>query len=273
MFIAHTNDLNDKKFIPVKQLNNLEVLVSDHGFKLVSNVCPHQKSIISRHSGTSNIRVCPYHNWSFDLNGRPVTSGRTVKHCQNLEHLKNKPVYNLLGLLFDQNVSCTDLDWLDLSFMELKEQRVDVVNADRYQIMDLFLDVDHIETVHSGVYDQIGISNINEVDWKFYSWGSLQIVKNNNENKAAWLAVYPGTMIEWQQGAMFITVTEFVSPKKSNVYVFKYADTRYNSLWSLNEKVWEEAWFQDKEQAELLTEFVSSNLEESKQHFRNWLKK
>lgn len=271
MFLAHTNDLKDKKFIPLAQLKNLEVLVNNNGFKLVSNVCPHQGSIISRTFGTSNIRVCPYHSWSFDLNGKPVASGRTVKHCQNSEYLANRPVFEFLNLLFDRNITVPELDWLDLGYMHLVEQRVDEVAASQYQIMDLFLDVDHIETVHAGVYDQIGISNINDVTWSFYNWGNLQIVNTDGENKAAWLAVYPGTMIEWQKGALFVTVAEYINDRYSKVHVFKYKDSRHEDIWNLNERVWETAWAQDKEQASLLTEFTSKNLEESKKHFRNWL--
>ena len=272
MFLAHKNDFKEQKFRPIDQLKNLEVLTYNFGYKLVSNVCPHQGSIISTEPGVSNIRVCPYHNWSFDLNGKPVTSGRTFRHCQNSEHLKTRPAFEFLDMIFDREIICNDLNWLDLSHMQRVEYRIDVVDAGQNQIMDLFLDVDHIETVHAGVYDQIGISNINDVEWKYYDWGNLQIVNDGKKNKAAWLSVYPGSMIEWQEGALFITVTEFVDAKKSNVHVFKYVDTRYESLWSLNERVWEEAWAQDKHQASLLTEFTSKNLEQSKQHFRHWLK-
>jgi hypothetical protein len=76
-------------------------------------------------------------------------------------------------------------------------------------------------------------------------------------------------MIEWQQGALFITVAT-ACVGGANVQVFKYSDTE--DSWQINEEVWETAWAQDKELAERIVSFGNKNLEESKQHFRNWLK-
>jgi hypothetical protein len=158
-----------------------------------------------------------------------------------------------------------DID-VDLTNLVLVEGRVDIVNASPNIIMDLFLDVDHIQTVHVGVYDLVGIHNT-DVEWKYYNNGSVQTVKEG----ARWIAVYPNTMIEWQKGSMFITVA-IPSGEYSNVYVFKYMDKNYLDDWKLNESVWETAWSQDKNQAELLTEFAQRNLEQQKIHFRDFLK-
>jgi hypothetical protein len=132
--------------------------------------------------------------------------------------------------------------------------------------MDLFLDVDHIQSIHAGVYDLIGITNT-QVTWDYYTNGSVQRV----DQGALWIAVYPYTMIEWQRGSLFITVA---TPKGniSKVSVFKYIDKDYNTQWKLNEQVWETAWAQDKAQAEIITRFADENLEPQKQHFREFLK-
>ena len=135
--------------------------------------------------------------------------------------------------------------------------------------MDIFLDVDHIETVHKGVYDKLGFPSINEVQWHYYNWGSLQLIRKGEVYVAAWLAVYPGTMIEWQDGALFITVTK-ASNVGTDVHVFKYMDITREEDWVLNNQVWEESWQQDKEQAARMTTPFNTNLEESKKHFRKW---
>jgi hypothetical protein len=71
---------------------------------------------------------------------------------------------------------------------------------------------------------------------------------------------------------LFITVATNQTSSQAKVHVFKYRDNRYNDTnWKINEEVWELAWKQDKQQAELLTEFNQDNLEKSKQHFRDWL--
>lgn len=269
MFLAHNNDIAPGCFKPLVQHNKKKALVNSSGqISLESNVCPHQLSLLSTTEGSGN-RVCPYHNWSFDINGNPVTSGRTGHYCKNLNSLAQFDIFSMNNLLFDINVVCKELEWLDLSSMKLKEQRVDRVSADSKIIMDVFLDVDHIQSVHAGVYDLIGLPKIDQVQWHYYSWGSLQLVSNGDKYGAAWLAVYPGTMIEWQPGALFVTVATPINQYETDVHVFKYSDNKEN--WNLNESVWELAWAQDQMQAELITGFTNNNLEESKKHFRQWL--
>ncbi len=265
MFLNHKNDLKNNSYRPVAQLEN-KFVITDL-LKLVANVCPHQNSLISLTPG-SGVRVCPYHSWSFDLEGQPLTSGRTEHYCKNTTPLDNKEIYEWNNLLFDVPVDC-DLTF-DFKSMELVEQRIDQVRADPKIIMDLFLDVDHIVGVHRGVYDQIGLKNITEVQWKYYDWGSIQLVPKDNAIGAAWIAVYPGTMIEWQPGALFITVAKSTD-LGSDVHVFKYRDANYTSTdWELNESVWETAWAQDRSQAEIIVQLPTKHLEESKQHFRKW---
>ena len=118
--------------------------------------------------------------------------------------------------------------------------------------MDLFLDVDHIPTVHQGVYDQIGITDFSDIKWEYYTNGSTQFVYDKQGLAAAWIAVYPYTMIEWQRGSLFVTVIEKQNTDQSNVHVFKYTDD--SDQWDLNNTVWETAWKQDREQAELINE-------------------
>jgi phenylpropionate dioxygenase-like ring-hydroxylating dioxygenase large terminal subunit len=264
MFLAHKSSIPELSYKVLDQYQKRKVLVNDNGvYKLISNICTHQQSLLSVTDGKGT-RVCPYHNWSFKIDGTPLTSGRTEHYCKNTEHLKTEPVYEWNGLLFDNKVEF-DID-VDLTNTVLVESRIDYVKATPNNILDLFLDVDHIQTIHSGVYDLIDIHNT-DVEWKYYTNGSIQTVKEG----ARWIAVYPNTMIEWQKGSMFITVA-IPSGEHSNVYVFKYLDKDYVDDWKLNESVWEKAWSQDKNQAELLTEFAQRNLEQQKIHFRDFLK-
>jgi hypothetical protein len=269
MFLGHKNDLIHNEYAPLKQYGNKKVIARSTDYKLISNVCPHQKSLIACSKGTG-ARVCPYHGWSFDINGNPLGSGLTA--CKNTKGLTTELVYEWNNLLFTQPISVPEADFINTDYMRLVETRVDHVKASANNIMDLFLDVDHIELVHAGVYDELGMPDIREVDWHYYDWGTLQLVPGPNGYGAAWLSVYPNTMIEWQQGAMFITVANDLGNGSSDVIVYKYRDTSYtDELWETNSSIWETAWHQDKSQAELLTEFNQDNLEPSKQHFRNYL--
>jgi nitrite reductase/ring-hydroxylating ferredoxin subunit len=267
MFLAHKNDIKYGEYKVIEHLDSKFVLVNDSSLKLISNICPHQGSLISQGVGSGK-RTCPYHSWTFDLSGNPVTSGRTAHYCKNLDPLETKEIYEFNNLIFSRPVKLDHFVKDDLSTMQLIESRIDKVDAHYTTIMDLFLDVDHIETVHRGVYNQIGLDNINDVSWKYFEDGSLQIVGDRDNPGAAWLALYPYTMIEWQPGALFVTVSV---PKNNvtDVHVFKYSNNR--DLWSLNQDVWELAWAQDKQQAERIVKSSSNNLEESKTHFKNWL--
>lgn len=261
MFIAHKNSIPNGTSIPLPQFQNKKVLTHNNGFKLISNVCPHQGSLIST-GPVKNNRICPYHGWTFDLNGTPVSSGKTSYYCKNDSSLPVEELYEWNGLLFSSPVNFEVP--IDFSKMVLEESRVDVVKSNPENIMDLFLDVDHIPIVHKGVYEKIGIDD-EDVQWTFYQNGSVQKV----QDKAYWIAVYPYTMIEWQDGGLFITVAEKIGERQSNVYVFKYRDDQSSILrWKTNETVWETAWAQDKAQSELLTKFSDKNLEPAKQHYR-----
>lgn len=285
MFLGHVNDLKSNQKKPLKQFQNKKLLVENAGnYFLANNVCPHQGSLIL--ADTQTKLICQYHGWSWDDQGNPCGNG-TTKICNNSK-IVMKNVHNVNGLLFTENYDLSALANVDLSYMELVEERVDEVQTDFKNIIDVFLDVDHIPVVHQGVYDSIGIGSSTEIEWHYHDWGNLQLVEKTSEYSdefrstllgdeklaAAWVTIYPYTMIEWQPGAMFITVC---SPKEAgtDVAVYKYKDSRYSEKnWQLNESIWELAWAQDKNQSRSIvrtTEF-KNHLEESKIHFRNWFR-
>ena len=286
MFIAHSNDvpLNFKK--PLAQYQNKKTLINDNEiFKLINNICPHQQSLII--SKMQEKLQCQYHGWSWDNSGLATGSG-SAKIC-NKHPLRTKDIVNVNGLLFADEIDLSAISNINLQHMKLVEERIDIVNANFRHVIDVFLDVDHIPIVHEGVYDKMGITGDTDVEWFYYPWGNLQLItKNSNidseyentflgieEEKltAFWLTVYPYTMIEWQPGAMFITVCTPDS-EKTKVSVFKYKDTRYNDKnWKINSDTWEIAFSQDKHQSESIVRFsdINNHLEESKMHFRSWL--
>jgi phenylpropionate dioxygenase-like ring-hydroxylating dioxygenase large terminal subunit len=283
MFLAHINDIPLGLKKPLPQYDKRKTLVNNGEFKLANNICPHQGSLILSQTGKEF--VCQFHHWSWNSDGQPIGQGNT-KICNNTK-LNFTNTYQENSLLLDTEYDLSCIQDLDLSHMVLVEERIDRVNCDFKNIMDVFLDVDHIPLVHRGVYDKLGISGPVEVDWIYHKWGNIQLVRRTNalseEFKktllgnetlgAAWIAIYPGTMIEWQAGALFVTVC---IPRDSvtDVCVFKYKDSRYSDLnWQINDNIIETAWAQDKHQAESIVKFSNnkSNLEDSKLHFREWL--
>jgi phenylpropionate dioxygenase-like ring-hydroxylating dioxygenase large terminal subunit len=275
MFLSLAQHINSEA---IKQSDNRKRLVKVDGtIKLLSNICPHQRSRLEM---TGSTITCPYHAWSFKPDGTPLGNGNT--ECKNRNKLEEFPVYQIGNFLFDVPVNLPYLDFLYNDNLELIEYRIDNVNAPKEVIVDLFLDVSHIPIIHKNVYDQIGIDNKLKVDWFYSNNSSLQLVYGDNDSdyaldfdkklkyKAAWLTIYPGTMIEWQPGAVFITIAKNTNTG-SKVHVFKYRDTRYTiDVWKLNEEIWETAWSQDACQSELIDGINTLNLEESKQHYVDW---
>ena len=269
MFLAHINDLESGMIAPLPQYKNHKFLLnSDGDFKIGNNVCPHQASLIT--STTKQKLQCQYHGWQWDFNGDPVSQG-FASMC-NTKKLSLQSAYHCNGLVFDSAIDLTEFP--EFSNFTLVEKRIDKVNAVAANIMDVFLDVDHIPHVHEHVYDVIGIEGPAKVNWQYNTWGSSQTVTGSDGTVAAvWIAVYPYTMIEWQLGALFVTVC-VPNDKETDVVVYKYRELSSDSeLWKLNETIWETAWSQDKHQSEAIVKFAEYiNLEQSKKHFRLWLK-
>lgn len=268
MFIGHKNDLQNGQSKPIEFFENKKNLINDNGiYKIGSNICPHQNSRIIN-STKSELR-CQYHGWAWNIDGTPKDSGSSTM-CNN-QRLHMKPVYEYKGLLFEQEVDLSMLNGLSFEDLRLQEFRVDTVNADPKISMDIFLDVDHIPIVHNGVYDLLGIQGQADVKWDYAEWGNIQTVSDESGKLIAlWIAIYPYTMIEWQSGSLFVTQ----SFDMTKMAVWKYKDIKdTDEVYKLNSSMWENAFAQDKAQAEQMVRFPSANLEESKQHYRNWLNK
>jgi phenylpropionate dioxygenase-like ring-hydroxylating dioxygenase large terminal subunit len=285
MFLAHLKDLQDTTAKPLIQFDKKKILLNNSGFRLANNICPHQGSLILTEP-SDNI-TCRYHGWEWNYSGDPKSSGNTTV-CNEYK-LSLKDTYEINGLVFSEKIDLDRIKDIDLSFMQLVETRIDCVNTDYKNIIDVFLDVDHIPIVHEAVYDSIGITD--EVEWHYYDWGNIQLVHKSTEYSqefkdtlknmpeqalaAFWITVYPYTTIEWQPGAMFVNVCV---PRNTgtDVCVFKYRDTRYNDKnWGINSDIWETAWAQDKTQSEniMARSMHYPHLEASKIHFREWADK
>jgi phenylpropionate dioxygenase-like ring-hydroxylating dioxygenase large terminal subunit len=268
MFLGHITDLINGQAASIDVLENNKVLINDNGiYKIGSNICPHQNSKII--SGTRNELRCQYHGWSWNMDGTPKDSGSSTM-C-NKQHLHTRPAFEYHGLIFEQGLDFSIINGLGFENLRLDEYRVDNVNADPRISMDIFLDVDHIPVVHNGVYDLLGIQGDANVTWDYADWGNIQTVSDESGKIIArWIAIYPYTMIEWQDTSLFVTR----SFNETKMAVWKYKDvTQSEEEYKRNSAMWENAFAQDKAQAEQMVRFPSTNLEEAKIHYRNWLNK
>jgi phenylpropionate dioxygenase-like ring-hydroxylating dioxygenase large terminal subunit len=273
MFLSITSDLNSGEVKPLTQFQNKKFLVNDNGtIKVGNNICPHQGSrIIS--GPTDNIK-CQYHAWSWDIKGNPTGSG-TTQLCNN-KRLSMNETYIKNGFVFDKDFIMPKLP-ISLNGFELVEHRIDSVRvSDPRHIMNIFLDVDHIPIVHKNVYDKTGIVGDPDVEWEIFDQGSIQkVYRSDTDSKPlafVWIAVYPYTMIEWQQGSMFITQMIKHENGVADVAVFKYKNTS-STDWKIDESTWETAWSQDRVQAEQMAVMMVNRLEDPKLHYMAWTEK
>jgi len=288
MLLGHKNDLENNSWKVLPHLKDWSLNKNKDLYTLYSNICPHQGSYFKGTQG-QNTRLCPYHGWSFTSKGEPVGSGSTSHWCKNEENLENKEVFEWNGYLFSEKHDLPTIDYIKSDHLVLEEMRVDNVKANYIDIVNIFLDMDHLPVVHPKIYDQLSVE---EVEWEILENSSVQYAPNNKEkldndfgqtmlqedrerkHGAAWFCVYPYTMMEYFPGAWFNTVCNPINDKETNVTVYKYRDTRYSEKnWELNCHIWETAWGQDKTQSEsVVPHFQSKFLEKQKTHYINWLR-
>ncbi len=289
MFLCHQKDIPENQWKVYPQLREWAVVNNQCNIELISNICQHQGSYLSGGRGEGD-RSCPYHGWRYRLSGEPISSGNTS--CSNATPLPKKPVSKFFDFILSEPIdaSIDELGkFVNTGHLQLMETRIDIVRANWRNIVDLFLDVEHIPVIHPGVYQEISAPNVSKLQWVYGKNSNIQLVPrvevDNEFNStlqdidrqaqwsAAWITLYPYTMMEYQPGAWFITVCIPTSNKETSVVVYKYRDVRYSSLnWQINERVWELAWKQDRTQAEMMSPWVPpiEHFEEQKQHFRMW---
>lgn len=287
MFVGHVSDLIPNLKKPLLQYNKTKTLANENGqYYLYNNICPHQGSLIL--TDKSDKFVCRYHGWGWDDHGNPTGHGST-DICNNFK-LRSKSACVANNLLFSDHVDISHLNFVDLSYMRLVEERIDTLCCSYKNIIDVFLDVDHIPVLHTGVYDSIGITDKSKISWIYSNESSTQLVYKDNtiqsefsktllgieEEKtfsSFWYCLYPYTMIEWQPGSLFVTIC-LPENNSTNVLILKYKDIRYGETnWNINHEIWETAWSQDKKQSESIVLYSdnATHLEESKMHFRRFL--
>jgi nitrite reductase/ring-hydroxylating ferredoxin subunit len=119
MFLSHISSIPINSYKVLEQYDSQKIIANlGTEYKIISNICPHQNSLISKTHGQGN-RVCPYHNWSFELNGSPLTSGRTFYYCENKTNLESTIAFIWNNLLFEEPVlfDCS-VDFSDMILME-----------------------------------------------------------------------------------------------------------------------------------------------------------
>ena len=137
------------------------------------NVCRHRGMRIVSDSGCANAFVCPYHGWTYELNGRL----RHIPHAEGFPGL-DKQQHGLAqlhaverqGLVFvSQAPTAAELDFPGLPELLGKEQRLyatseRVTEANWKIVIEGFLEGYHIRATHPETFFPYGFDNLNVIE-------------------------------------------------------------------------------------------------------------
>jgi phenylpropionate dioxygenase-like ring-hydroxylating dioxygenase large terminal subunit len=137
------------------------------------NVCRHRGMRIVSDSGCANAFVCPYHGWTYELNGRL----RHIPHAEGFPGI-DKQQHGLAqlhaverqGLVFvSQAPTATELDFPGLPELVGKEQRLyatseRVTEANWKIVLEGFLEGYHIRATHPETFFPYGFDNLNVIE-------------------------------------------------------------------------------------------------------------
>jgi choline monooxygenase len=215
-------------------LNNAKALVrSEHGVKLLSNVCRHRQAIMLTGRGSARNIVCPLHRWTYALDGRLLGAPQFAQNpCLDLG---TSPLTSWNGLLFaGQRSVAADLAQLGIaSELDFSGFVFDRVEVEEYAcnwktFVEVYLEDYHVEPFHPGLGNFV---DVRDLKWEFGKWHSVQTcgVKRGlarpgspvyqkwhgqvlkyaagvqPSHGAIWLTYFPNVMVEWYPHSLVVS--------------------------------------------------------------------
>jgi choline monooxygenase len=229
-----------------------------NGIELVSNVCRHRQAVMLRGRGSTAAQqqhiVCPLHRWTYNLHGKLVGAPHFAEDpCL---HLRNYPVQNWNGLLFEHNGRdvVSDLKKLgpkaEFDFNGYVFDRAHVHECDYNwkTFIEVYLEDYHVGPFHPGLGQFV---TCDDLRWEFGRHHSVQTVGVQGEldrpgsavyrrwhdevlrmsggkpprHGAIWLTYYPNVMLEWYPNVLVVSTLFPKGPRKTmNLVEFFYPE-------------------------------------------------
>ncbi len=226
----------------------VQVGLADGGLRTLSNACTHRGALVvppdAPRSSPRRLR-CPYHGRRFDLSGhctaRPGFEGLPWPS----DHLPELPGGALGPLRFAARDPVLSLDrWLaparDILSPEILSTATPTASAD-FEVhahwalyVDNYLEGLHIPFVHPGLSAALDLSDYRV---ELLPWASLQLglpsserdpvlrVPGHGDVAAAWLWLFPCTMLNVYPWGLSLNIVQPVSPRRTRVlYRFYVTD-------------------------------------------------
>lgn len=203
------------------------------GVELLSNVCRHRQALILKGRGEAQNIVCPFHRWTYDLEGQLM--GAPQFPSNPCLHLGKKPLQNWHGMLFeggrDINADLAGMlaaDDLDFSGFVYDRTTVTEYAFNWKTFIEVYLEDYHVVPYHPGLGQFV---DCDQLKWEYGANWSVQTVgvydhlnragspvyntwrnqvRRYNEGRdpkqgAIWLTLYPNIMVEWYPHTLVVS--------------------------------------------------------------------
>ena len=195
-------------------VNRVPVIITrnyDNNLNALVNVCRHRMTRLADGEGTTRVLTCPYHSWAYDLGGNLVNAPKMEdkQFDRSKCRLQQLRVETWLGFIFvnldaDAEPLAPRLSSLTKHLKNFHIERmiplskkVDVWQSNWKVLVENFLEVYHIESVHRDTLFALGGAEsarpgYNSDDYNFY----LYAPHNDDDNYDAGELVKPGVLVE-----------------------------------------------------------------------------
>jgi choline monooxygenase len=227
-------DLDGEGLILARGTTGIEVLV---------NACRHRQAAMVTEPGNSRTIQCPFHRWTYAMDGKILAAPHfPQKPCRNLFSVPFSS-WNGLILAGPAPVARDLAEWGDGELFSFEGHKfhktVDMECRQNWKtFVEVYLDLYHVAPFHPGLSGFITCDDLRWDSGEFFTVQTVGLQKDLSRAKspaygrwqdkvleafrgrmpdkgAVWAFYYPNFMLEWNPGALMVSVLRPVSPSST----------------------------------------------------------
>lgn len=233
LFAGHISQVKNVGDYFTKDIAGHSILIikgNDEEIRSFYNVCPHRASkLVENECGHKKSIQCPYHAWSFTLDGHlnraPNMKGvsyNSEDFCLKKPKLEivasfifvnldesASPMSEVFGNLFDgfKNYPFEDL--------KLARSKEDIVKCNWKVTVDNYLECDHCPTIHKGFVNTLDMEHYEISTFDNFSYQGVPLRRNTNEpdqlgQSAKYYFLYPNMWISINPGLPNVSINQSI---------------------------------------------------------------
>ena len=195
------------------EVNRVPVIITrnyDNNLNALVNICRHRMTRLADGEGTTRVLTCPYHSWAYDLDGNLVNAPKMEdkQFDKSKCRLQQLRVETWLGFIFvnlDANAKplvprlsplTKQLENYHIERMVPTSKKVDVWSSNWKVLVENFLEVYHIESVHRDTLFALGGAESARPGYHSDDYNFYLFAPNDDDNYDAGELVKPGVLVE-----------------------------------------------------------------------------